>query len=259
MPQSDLVQKRIGQTLELRINRPKQRNSLTADMVGEITDLFTAANLQEDIRAIVLRGNGGFFCSGADLGQLDLSATAAAGRAAVEMSEKFAKMCVAISDCSAPVITIVEGPAIGGGFGVACSSDICLANPSATFGFGAQRIGAVPGPIVPFVLDRAGFSTTKLLAVTGSMLSAENALSKGVVHDMGDDVDTLVVQHLDAILECGPRAARKTKQMVIDANRENRDDLIKRACQMFGEIVISDEAVEGFKAFREKRIPSWRG
>ena len=259
MGQRELVKSFKDSVLEIRINRPKQRNSLTGAMVKALTSLFVEADQDPAVRAIVLRGNGGIFCSGADLGEIDLGASDEAGQAAVTMSRNFAHMCATISECRVPTVTVVEGAAIGGGFGVACSSDLCLATPTATLGFGAQRIGAVPGPIVPFVLDRTGYSTAKLLAVTGSMLDAETALSKGIVHAVEADVDGLLNRQLDAIFECGPLAVRNTKHMVIEANREKRDTMIERACILFGEVVTGDEALEGLDAFREKRTPSWRG
>jgi len=246
--------------MELQLNRPEQRNALTDAMIDTLHETVVQAQENAEISALVIRGNGGYFCAGADLGAManptnpDLDALK---EIAQEKSQAFAAMCTALSNCPLPIITVVEGHAVGGGLGLACISDICIAGTNSKFGLSAMRIGAMPGPIIPFVVERIGYSQTKLLAVTGNAVDAQKALQMGIVHEVADDVDMSLDNYLRAINSCGPEAVRHTKQMVMDTRTKSRDALVADACKLFGEVITSREGQEGLRAFAEKRKPHW--
>jgi isohexenylglutaconyl-CoA hydratase len=256
--------------LHVTLNRPERRNALSPRMVDEILAVFAALDAETELRAIVLRGAGGTFCAGADVKEMSAprgktSQTAAQQpsdpkQAAARANRLFGDVMSAVNGAPAPVIAVVEGSVMGGGFGLVCVSDVALALRDARFGLPETGLGLIPAQIAPFVVQRVGLTQARRLMLTGARFDGAEAARLGLVHQVCDDVAALDAA-LDAVLlqirRCAPRANAATKRLVLGSIGRDLESVLDEAAQVFATASIGDEAREGTLAFVEKRTPGW--
>ena len=257
--------------LHLTLNRPERKNAMNGRMLVELEDVFQHAHGDDDLRAIVLRGAGGSFCAGADLkdmasrgGELgegsaerDPRQTTAAG------NRRFGRVTMAANAVDKPLIAVIEGAVMGGGFGLACVTDIALAHRDAKFGMPETGLGLVPAQIAPFVVQRLGLTQARRLMLTGARIGGAEAKELGLVHELHDTVEALEGA-LDTVLaqvrRCAPRANAATKrllQRVATQALPDLDGVLDEAALMFADASLGEEGREGAQAFVEKRRPTW--
>jgi methylglutaconyl-CoA hydratase len=238
-----------GQLLRVTLARPERRNAFDAQLIAELTDAFSSVG--DDVRAVVLAGDGPSFCAGADVewqrASIDLSFDEN-----VEDALRLNAMMAAVDACAAPLVARVQGYALGGGSGLVACADVVVAAPDATFGFSEVRLGIIPAVISPFVFARIGAGAARSLFVTGERFDAETALRIGLVDEVADDLDAAVDRQLAAILRSGPQATRAAKRLT----RERPADASELAHIAAG-LRAGDEGQEGLRAFLEKRSASW--
>lgn len=242
---------REGSVLHVRINRPEVRNAFNDELIAALTQTFL--EIQPDVRAVVLGGEGKAFCAGGDLDWM---------RRAASYSEeenyqdalKLGALFGSIAGCRAPVIARVHGAAFGGGSGLVSASDIAIASPAALFAFSEVRLGLVPGTISPFVIPKIGAGHARALFATGEAFGADHALRIGLIHEVAEDIDAAIAKKLEAILSAGPNAIYSAKRLV------NEYPLSLDECaRRLASARASDEGREGVAAFLEKRKPSFAG
>ena len=233
--------------LRLTLARPETRNAFDADLIAELAEAFVDVGRS---RAVVLAGEGQSFCAGADVEWMRASADLDY-EANVADANALRGMLDAIDRCPAPVLTRVQGHALGGGAGLVACSDIAVADASALFGFSEVKLGIIPSVISPYVLAKIGPSAARRYFVTGERFDAATALRIGLVHEVPTDLDTAVEAILGELRTSGPRAARHAKRLVLD--RPDGPETARR----IAERRASDEGQEGLKAFLERRKPSW--
>jgi methylglutaconyl-CoA hydratase len=243
-----LRSEQAGDILRITMSRPEQRNAFDAVLIQELTEAFNAVG--DDVRAVVLAGEGKSFSAGADVEWM---------RAAVELSyeenvadaRRLRMMLETIDSSPAPVIARIQGHALGGGCGLVACSDIAVAAPDAAFAFSEVKLGIIPAVISPFALAKIGPSAARRYFVTGERFDAETALRIGLVHDVAENLDAAVDGLLDELRSAGPEAARHAKKLVVE--RPDGLGTERRIAQRR----TSEEGQEGLKAFVEKRDPSW--
>jgi methylglutaconyl-CoA hydratase len=229
------------------ITRPERRNAFDAELIQELTDAFTDV---ADARAVVLAGEGESFCAGADVEWQ---------RASIELSleenvadaMRLYRMCETIDRCEAPVITRVQGYALGGGSGLVACSDVAIAATDATFGFSEVKLGIIPAVISPFVLPKIGAHARRYF-LTGERFDAETALRIGLVHELADDLDDAVDRVVGEVLTSGPNAVREAKRLI--HHRPEGEE----TAQIAARLRSGAEGQEGLRAFLERRTASWR-
>ena len=261
-PQTLALALREGGVLEVRLNRPAQRNALSLAMVAELRQTLDWAEAQGGVRALVLRGEGGHFCAGGDLKDMAeaRSRLADEGPAVLErLNAAFGALCQAFDRTPLATVAVLQGTVMGGGFGLACVADVAIATETASFRLPETSLGVVPAQIAPFLVERLGYSQAKRLAVTGGRLDAAAALRIGLVHQQ---VDTAQLQSaLDAVLSdilaCGPAALAATKALMAKARLQAPASLIDEAAAVFSRAAQGAEAMEGMGAFLQKRKPNW--
>jgi methylglutaconyl-CoA hydratase len=160
-------------------------------------------------------------------------------------------MLEAIDSCPAPVVTRVQGHALGGGCGLVACSDVAVAAPDAVFAFSEVKLGIIPAVISPFALTKIGASAARRYFVTGEKFDAETALRIGLVHGVAEDLDGAVEAIVGELRSAGPEAARHAKKLVLE--RPDGLGTERRIAQRR----TSEEGQEGLRAFLEKRDPSW--
>ncbi len=249
--------------LNITLNRPKVRNAMNLALVREVMAVFESIRERTDIRVVVLRGSGGNFCAGGDIKDMAKAREAAAVSGQdpfFELNRAFGHLITQVNQALQVVITLLEGAVLGGGFGLACISDIAIADRQAQFGLPETGLGLPPAQIAPFVVDRVGLTQARRLVLTGARFDGEEARALGVVHfttDSPEAMAQLLTQQLKQIQRCAPLANRVTKNLILNVAKTEREALLDLAAQRFSEAVRSDEGREGTLAFVEKRKASW--
>jgi isohexenylglutaconyl-CoA hydratase len=262
LPQSEelLIEQDDG-VLYLTINRPEKRNAMNDAVVGGIMQTFDAIADNRDIRAVVLRGSGGHFCSGGDIsGMNKTSNQQEAEKAAWEFNRVFGRMCTQVNRAPQVVITLLEGAVLGGGFGLACISDVAIADVNAKFGMPETGLGIIPAQIAPFVVMRIGITRARQLALLGERINGEVARELGIVHYTTDGVEAMqarLQEVLAKLRRCAPGATAVTKQLMLDVGSMPLEQLLDRAADDFTAAINSAEGKEGTGAFVQKRLPNW--
>lgn len=261
-PQALALSRPSAGVLEIRLNRPESRNALSLAMVGELREALAWAEAQPGMRAVVLRGNGGHFCSGGDLKDMAMARMRLAdeGPAVLEqLNAAFGELCVAFDRTPLATVVVLEGTVMGGGFGLACVADIALAGRSVSFRLPETSLGVVPAQIAPFLVQRLGYSQARRLAVSGGRLDGEQALRLGLVHELHEDaaLDAAMDAAMAQVRQCAPKAVGATKALMARALHEPAQGLVADAAQVFAKAALGEEGMEGIAAFVEKRAPRW--
>ena len=174
---------RDGAVARLVLNRPERRNALTHAMMLELEDAFARVRDDQSCRVLVLRGAGGHFCAGGDLDAMaDMPPdppTAPPIRWCRPIASS-ATRCWRSTICRRPPSPSSKGSAVGGGFGMACCSDVVILHDSARFGVPEPKVGFIPSQIIPFVVRRIGEGAARDLAVTGRVIDAAEAHRLGI-------------------------------------------------------------------------------
>jgi methylglutaconyl-CoA hydratase len=245
------------------LNRPDVRNAFNHEVIDDLAEAFGVEALQEEVRAVVLSGEGPSFCAGGDLNWM---------KKAVEFSydenlqdtRKLALMFATLNECPKPVIGAVHGAAIGGGVGLVSICDIVIASVDTQFSLSEVRLGIVPACIGPFVIAKIGASHARGLFVSAERFSSTKAKEVGLVHEIVPDQMSLspaIERVLSNILQCGPNAMAVAKRLVLDLSWPERrvqfPDCLEYVAKTLADVRISQEGQEGVRAFLEKRKPNW--
>jgi methylglutaconyl-CoA hydratase len=205
---------REGGVLTLTLNRPEKRNALSAAMIEALHRALESADLDPDVRVVVLAGAGKDFCAGADLEELLASADAspeANEAAALRLGEVFTRM----RSLPKPVVAVLRGRALAGGAGLMTACDIVLASEGAQVGYPEVLRGFVPAMVMVILRRLAGEKAALDLVLTGRLLDAEQARRAGLISRVVPD-ETLEreVRELARVLAGAPASALAlTKQL----------------------------------------------
>ncbi len=237
----------------ITMNRPEQRNALSAALVNELSDHLDAAIADPAVRCIVLTGNGPAFCAGADL--KSPPGQTVSGRAGVSLADLLAR----IQDAPKPVIAAINGAAFAGGLGLVGASDIVVTVDEAVFSFSEVKIGVIPAVISVVCLPKLGPHHGMKLFLTGERFSGTQAVAMGLAHLAvpASGLAVAVQQQIDAINAAGPIAVAECKKLVRRIPTLPRDAAFAEATTWSTRMFLSAEASEGMAAFREKRKPNW--
>jgi methylglutaconyl-CoA hydratase len=238
--------------------RPEARNAFNAETIEQLHDVFARITAADDVRAVVLAGEGKVFCGGADIGwmreSLELSFDAN-----VADAERMSDMFRTIDNCPKPVIGQIHGAALGGGAGLAAVCDIAIAADDAIFGFTEVKLGIIPAVISPFVLAKIGASHARALFLTGERFDARRAKHIGLVHEVVPAVELgAAVEHcLEELFTAGPAAVRAAKLLIRRVIDNDYDDSRAITARAIAQQRIGTEGQEGLRAFLERRQASF--
>ncbi|OEY94335.1 enoyl-CoA hydratase [Acinetobacter proteolyticus] len=253
-----------GGILTLWLNRPESRNAMSLKMVTAIQQVFSQIADDVSIRAVILRGRGGHFCAGGDIKDMAGLRVEAANTGSlqpyVDFNRRFGTMIEQVDQAPQTVVAVLEGAVLGGGFGLACVSDIAISRDTAQFSLPETGLGILPAQITPFVVKRIGLTQARRLALLGLRFDGKTALDLGVVHQVAQDEVDLGQQLTDIIQQikrAAPLASRNTKALLHRTLNEPLEQLLDDAAQQFAQAVAGAEGQEGTMAFIQKRNPSW--
>ena len=237
----------------IRLNRPEKRNALSAMLITEVHDHLQAANADDDVRCVVITGNGPGFCSGADLKD---DRGLPAGR---DQAVTYPELLAAIQDSPKPVIAAVNGPAFAGGLGLVGACDIAVTVDNVQFSFSEVRIGVIPAIISVVCLPKLGSHHGMKLFLTGERFDGNRAVEMGFVHRAVPEgkLEAAVQEEIDMIRLGGPIAVIECKKLVRQVPTLSREAGFELTAPWSAEMFASEEAQEGMAAFREKRNAAW--
>ncbi len=256
-----LIVRRSQGVLFATLNQPATRNALGSVMLDELQHVMAIAEQDSSLRALVLRGAGGVFCAGGNIGgfQEILQGQPQAADPIALRNRQFGYFMDRLTALPLPVLAVVEGAAMGGGMGLACAADFVLATENARFALSETTLGIIAAQITPFVVARLGAARTRRLGLSGERVSGNLALRLGLLDALASDsqqLDALEAEWLTRICRCAPHANRAFKPLVQRSGAEPVSALLDEAAQIFARC-LRDEGGEGTQAFREKRDASW--
>lgn len=254
---------RTGDVARLTFNRPQRRNALTHAMMLEIGDAIARVRADASIRVLVLRGSGGSFCAGGDIGAMsDLPPPPPTGQddPLTGPYRVFGDVLLALNDLPIPVISIIEGPAVGGGFGMACCSDVVILLQSAKFGIPEPRSGFIPSQVLPFIARRIGEGPLRELAVTGRVINAQEALALGIgrhLCDTHDQANVILHVAIADIRRNSPAALAAVKRLALACATKSDTEVLDDAARELVALLRRPDTQAGMKAFLSKQAPPW--
>ncbi len=240
----------------LVLNRPAKHNALNAAMISEITEAANALAHDKRVRALVLSANGTSFCAGGDLGWMQAQSAADRAERMAEASH-LARMLQLLDELPKLLIGVIEGPAFGGGVGLASVCDIILATPEARFALTETRLGLIPATISPFVIRRIGLANARRFALNANPFNAETAHAIGLVSEIhaAADIGAALERQIGLALACAPGAIADTKRLfrAVASGSLSQTSTVEALADRWE----SEEARQGIEAFFQQRKPPW--
>ena len=255
---SGILKKEVkDRVLTLTLNNPEKLNILNIEMLEAIEDAFKEIEDRDDIRVVVITGEGKAFAAGADIKLMSQKDVKGAWEWALFGQRVFNT----IEHSSKPVIAAVNGYALGGGMELAMACDIIIASEKAVFGQPEVYLGLIPGfGGTQRLPRRVGLVWAKYLILTGDRIDAQKAKEIGLVVDVTSP-DTLLeraYQIAKNIIKGGPNAISYAKQILQHSQELQFTSGLQEEAKAFGLIFSTGEPKEGLKAFLEKRKPNWQ-
>lgn len=252
------ILEQVDKTLWITLNRPEKHNALDHEMVAALIYAVNEAENNDDCYLIVLQAKGKSFCSGHDLtwmqqaGEKDLQQN-------IEEANHLADFFDKLYHCQKPIITVVQGPAFGGGVCLLACSDYVLTTRDAHFGFPEVRLGLMPAVIAPFIAAAIGARQAQRYFITGETFSVEAAKRMGLVHDI---INPLEIHHrtraiTEQLMKNGPKAMCAAKALIQQINAVPVKKYRDTTTRAIAELRTTKEAKEGIAAFLQRRPPSW--
>ena len=260
---ANILLTREGAVARVTLNRPDRRNALTHAMMLELEDAFGRIRDDKSCRVLVLRGAGGNFCAGGDLDAMaEMPPKPANGGTdpLVPAYRQFGEALLMLNNLPQATIAVVEGSAVGGGFGMACCSDVVILHESARFGMPEPKVGFIPSQIIPFVVRRIGPGPARDLAVTGRVIDAAEARRLGVGSHLCAgiaDINRALKAVLDDVLRLEPQAMATVKRLVLSCATADDRAVLDDAAESLVGLLRRPQAKEGIEAFKGKTAPSW--
>lgn len=238
------------------LNRPKQLNALSNDLMDELVSILRGLDSDPEIRCVVLGGSGRVFAAGADVGEL-------ARASAIELYYgRRVERWDAIRSLWTPLVAAVSGYCLGGGCELAMSCDLIVASDTARFGQPEASLGIIPGAGGTQLLTRAvGKAVAMDMILSGRMLTAREGLAAGLVARVVEPEAWLEEAKALArdIASKGPVAVRLAKEAVDRAFEAPLQLGLEYERRLLYLAFASDDAREGLQAFGEKRKPNFKG
>ena len=237
----------------LILNRPEKRNALNDALVASLKTALSEADENEDLRAVVIRGAGKDFCSGADLSALQKIAEASY-EDNLEDAHDLAELFAMPRGMNIPVIAAVHGRALAGGCGLATACDLVLAAETARFGYPEVKIGFVPAIVTAFLRRNIGEKRAFELITQGFEFSAQQALELGLVNRVfnEDGFDDEVERYCSVYEGLSSAAVGLTKDLLYGMDALAFEESIELGTETNVEARMSDDCKAGIARFLNK-------
>ncbi len=253
---SDLIVDNHGSIRILTLNRPEKRNALNDALIGALKDAIRAADQDDSLRAIVIRGAGKDFCSGADLSALQKIASATYEEN-LEDAKGLAELFTLIREAKVPVIAAVHGRALAGGCGLATGCDIVLATETARFGYPEVKIGFVPAIVMAILRRNLGEKFSFELVTQGFEFTAQEANFFGLVNRIfpEEGFEAAVLEYASVYTNISASAVQLSKSLLYRMDGMQFPEALEAGAETNAEARMTEDCQKGIAKFL-KREPN---
>ena len=237
------------------ISRPEAMNALNTRFFNEMDHVVSGINKRDDVRVMVITGEGKAFVAGADIAEM-VNKTPEEGSAFSRLGQNTFR---SLGEMEIPVIAAINGFALGGGLELAMGCDFRIASRKAKFGQPEVNLGLIPGYAATQRLPRlTGMGDALYLLMTADLIDADEALRIGLVQKLAEPEELMdtVMNIARNIITKGPKAVKLIKKVVRQGMLDGFNEGSELEAKMFGTL-FKDEGETGMKAFLEKRKPEW--
>ena len=247
-----------GHVATVTLNRPEQRNPLSAVMLRDLAAAFQWCRDESDVRVVILTGAGRVFCAGADLSSFDGEMS---GLERYRSRDLFVDLFILMAELGKPIVGRINGHALAGGLGLACSCDILVSVDTATFGTPEINVGIWP-MMIQAILSRSIPRKVLLeMEMLGNRWTATQLQSLGVINHVvpHDQLDPTVKEIAGQLAKKSPVAMRLGRDSFY---RQQDMDFRAALHYLHGQFLLvsqTEDSREGIKAFFEKREPDFKG
>jgi len=241
------------------LDRPEKRNALNATFVAELQNCFNHLKEDDESKVVVLRSSGDAFCAGADLKYLQ-QLQSNTYQENLEDSKQLMELFKTIYTFPKVVITMVDGPAIAGGCGLATVADYCFASEESTFGYTESRIGFVPAIVMVFLLRKIGEGRSKEILLSGEVFKAHRAKDFGMINSVLPQTELEAFTNDFArklIRKSSVQSMARIKKMVSEIPEMNLNDALNYAAEQNAETRETEDCKRGIAGFLNKERITW--
>ena len=234
------------------VNRPEALNALNDSVIEELDSVFRAIDRDDEVRVVIITGAGRAFVAGADIAQMS-RLDGSEGRV---MSMRGQKVMEFIEFMDKPVIAAVNGFALGGGNELSMACDIRIASETAKFGQPEVNLGIIPGYGGTQRLPRlVGKGMAKKLIYSAEMIDAEEAYRIGLVDEVvsAEELMEAAEKLAKTIMSKAPIAIKMAKVAINNGMNTDLKTGVQFEAEAYASTFVSEDRVEGMKAFLEKR------
>lgn len=252
-----------GKLQIIYLNEPSTYNSLNPEMLSNLRHSIHQFNEDDEVRCIAISGRGKSFCAGQNLKEaLDLGDIKSDRTVQRFLIEYYNPLVKEIVSCRKPVISLVNGSAVGAGAMLALICDFTLATESAYFSQSFSLIGLIPDTAGTYFLPKLiGRQMANYLAFTGKKISAQEARKLGLIAEVFSDetFTSEVMEILEQLSNSATKALSLTKKAINDSYSNTLSEQLDLEGILQQEAAETDDFVEGITAFLQKRKPIYKG
>ncbi|MGQ0535072.1 MAG: enoyl-CoA hydratase/isomerase family protein [Methanobacteriota archaeon] len=247
-----------GGVARVTLNRPEVANALDVPTAKAFFEAVERAGKDPTVRALVVSGTGGAFCSGGDVRSMAENLPKDAAGYFRDLTRWFHATTIELRRMPAPVIAAIDGAAAGGGFGFALAADLRIGSDRARFKSGFSRLGVSPDGGVPYFLPRVvGPARAAEILFADRVVEASEAFAIGLLHkvvpaaDLPGETNALAAR----IAAAAPESVRRTKRLLEESLGASLESHLEEERRLMVESIGTPDAKEGIRAFVERREP----
>jgi methylglutaconyl-CoA hydratase len=250
---SEIIYEIENNIATITLNRPEKRNALNDALINSLKNSLREADKDENLRAIVIRGAGKDFCSGADLSALQKIAESDVLENLAD-AENLMELFAMIRKIKVPVISAVQGRALAGGCGLATACDIVLACESARFGYPEVKIGFVPAMVMAILRRNLSEKKSFELITQGFEFSAAEAENFGLINRVFADetFDEEVKNYVSVYEKVSRSAVVLSKKLLYQMDGMNFDTALEVGAQVNTIARLTEDCQQGIMRFLKK-------
>lgn len=255
-----LVESREGIAV-FTLNRPEKYNAFDPPFIREVRSTFEATIRKPDVSAVIITGAGKAFCAGGDVTAMRAALDRDPARLFQDLTEHFHPMIAAIRKTPKPIVAALNGPAAGGGVGLALACDLRIASEAASFKPGYRRLGIVPDGGITYLLPRmAGYSVAQRIILRDETVTVQEAARLGLVDRVvpAEQLLPAALEEAGRLAAQPPESFRLTKELLNLSALPNLEAHLDRERRRIAASAKGPWLREGVTAFLEKREPDFR-
>lgn len=210
----------------IALNRPEKRNALHPDLVKQMKDKLKEIERDENIKVLIITGEGKAFCAGADLSYLDKLREYSSIENEKD-SRELAELFLMIYNFPKPIIAAVNGAAIAGGCGLASACDLIVANEQSKFGYPEVKIGFIPAMVSIFLIRKIGEGFANQLFLSADVINGKRAYEIGFVNYLYNNVLDGAIEVASNIISNSAYSLNLTKRMIKTVSQLSIEDAVE--------------------------------